>query len=127
MTASSSAQSGTASSPRSSTHDESLAVALGRANVRFVDIHAALAQAPGQLEQLAVAGAVQAQHGPVAKVAQGQCAQVAARFACDEVLGRGALLGREIDGGRERTLGTLLGAAGGALLGKEIDSGRKCR
>lgn len=39
----------------------------------------------------------------------------------------GALLGREIDGGRERTLGTILGAAGGALLGKEIDSGTKCR
>ena len=39
----------------------------------------------------------------------------------------GALLGREIDGGRERTLGTILGAAGGALLGKEIDSGSRCR
>ena len=39
----------------------------------------------------------------------------------------GALLGREIDGGRERTLGTILGAAGGALLGKQIDSGSKCR
>jgi len=39
----------------------------------------------------------------------------------------GALLGREIDGGRERTLGTILGAAGGALLGKEIDSGTRCR
>lgn len=39
----------------------------------------------------------------------------------------GALLGREIDGGRERTLGTILGAAGGALLGKEIDSGTVCR
>lgn len=40
----------------------------------------------------------------------------------------GALLGREIDGGRERTLGTILGAAGGALLGREIDSsGLKCR
>lgn len=40
----------------------------------------------------------------------------------------GALLGREIDGGRNRTLGTILGAAGGALLGREIDrSGMKCR
>jgi len=39
----------------------------------------------------------------------------------------GALLGREIDGGRERTLGTILGAAGGALLGKQVDSGTKCR
>ena len=35
----------------------------------------------------------------------------------------GALLGRELDGGRERTLGTILGAAGGALLGREIDRG----
>lgn len=40
----------------------------------------------------------------------------------------GALLGREIDGGRERTLGTILGAAGGALLGREIDRGDlQCR
>jgi uncharacterized protein YcfJ len=39
----------------------------------------------------------------------------------------GALLGREVDGGRNRTLGTVLGAAGGALLGKEIDSNRSCR
>ena len=40
----------------------------------------------------------------------------------------GALLGREIDGGRERTLGTILGAAAGALLGREIDRGEaRCR
>lgn len=40
----------------------------------------------------------------------------------------GALLGREIDGGRDRTLGTILGAAGGALLGREIDrGGLRCR
>ncbi len=40
----------------------------------------------------------------------------------------GALLGREIDGGRDKTLGTVLGAAGGALLGREIDGhGLKCR
>jgi len=40
----------------------------------------------------------------------------------------GALLGREIDGGRDRTLGTVLGAAGGALLGREIEgTGVKCR
>jgi len=40
----------------------------------------------------------------------------------------GALLGREIDGGRERTLGTILGAAGGGLLGREIDRGNlRCR
>ncbi|MEO0062080.1 MAG: hypothetical protein RLZZ08_640 [Pseudomonadota bacterium] len=40
----------------------------------------------------------------------------------------GALLGREIDGGRERTLGTVLGAAGGALLGREVDrGGLKCQ
>ena len=34
-----------------------------------------------------------------------------------------SLLGREIDGGRNRTLGTILGAAGGGLLGREIDRG----
>jgi hypothetical protein len=40
----------------------------------------------------------------------------------------GALLGRALDGGRERTLGTLLGAAGGALIGREIDrGGLQCR
>jgi len=40
----------------------------------------------------------------------------------------GALLGREVDGGRERTLGTILGAAAGALLGREIDRGEaRCR
>ncbi len=40
----------------------------------------------------------------------------------------GALLGREIDGGRERTVGTILGAAIGGLLGREIDRGEaRCR
>ena len=40
----------------------------------------------------------------------------------------GALLGRELDGGRNRTTGTILGAAGGALLGREIDrSNLRCR
>jgi uncharacterized protein YcfJ len=40
----------------------------------------------------------------------------------------GALLGRHIDGGRDRTTGTILGAAAGALLGREIQrSGGRCR
>jgi len=39
----------------------------------------------------------------------------------------GALLGREVDGGRNRTLGTVLGAAAGALIGKEIAGGTTCR
>lgn len=39
----------------------------------------------------------------------------------------GALLGREVDGGRNRTLGTVLGAAAGALIGKEIAQGSRCR
>jgi hypothetical protein len=40
----------------------------------------------------------------------------------------GALVGRELDGGRDRTVGTVVGAAGGALLGREIDRGRlKCQ
>lgn len=40
----------------------------------------------------------------------------------------GALLGREIDGGRDRTLGTVIGAAGGTLLGRAIDRGElRCR
>ena len=40
----------------------------------------------------------------------------------------GALLGRELADGRDRTVGTLLGAAGGGLLGRAIDRGDlKCR
>ena len=42
----------------------------------------------------------------------------------------GALIGREIDGGRSRAAGTIIGAAAGALLGREIArSGgrRRCR
>jgi uncharacterized protein YcfJ len=40
----------------------------------------------------------------------------------------GALLGRQLDGGRERTLGTIIGGAAGALLGREIDrGGLRCR
>lgn len=40
----------------------------------------------------------------------------------------GALLGRELDGGRDRTVGTIIGAAGGGLLGRSIDRGElKCR
>lgn len=44
--------------------------------------------------------------------------------------GAGALIGREIDGGRDRTVGTIVGAAAGALIGREIDRssrGRRCR
>ena len=33
----------------------------------------------------------------------------------------GALIGREIDGGRDRTVGTIVGGAAGALIGREID------
>lgn len=40
----------------------------------------------------------------------------------------GALLGNQLAGGGEKTLGTLLGAAGGAALGKAIDEGDiKCQ
>ena len=39
----------------------------------------------------------------------------------------GALVGRELDGGRNRTTGTVLGAAAGALIGREIQRGRRCR
>ena len=33
----------------------------------------------------------------------------------------GGVLGNVVDGGRQRTLGTLLGGAGGALLGRSIE------
>ncbi|WP_114952740.1 glycine zipper 2TM domain-containing protein [Sphingosinicella terrae] len=41
----------------------------------------------------------------------------------------GALIGREIDGGRNRATGTILGAAAGALIGREVQRGssRRCR
>ena len=40
----------------------------------------------------------------------------------------GALVGREIDGGRNRTTGTILGAAAGALIGREVARNRRrCR
>ena len=42
----------------------------------------------------------------------------------------GALIGRELDGGRSRTTGTILGAAAGALIGREVQrsrSARRCR
>ena len=42
----------------------------------------------------------------------------------------GALIGRELDGGRNRATGTILGAAAGALVGREVArsrSGRRCR
>lgn len=40
----------------------------------------------------------------------------------------GALVGRELDGGRDRTVGTIIGAASGGLLGRAIDRGElKCR
>jgi outer membrane lipoprotein SlyB len=38
----------------------------------------------------------------------------------------GALLGRQLDGGRDRTTGTLLGAGAGALLGREISRKSHC-
>lgn len=43
----------------------------------------------------------------------------------------GALIGRSLDGGRDRTTGTIVGAAAGALLGREVDRNnsrsRRCR
>lgn len=42
----------------------------------------------------------------------------------------GALIGRSIDGGRNRTTGTVVGAVAGALVGREVQrsrSSRRCR
>jgi Glycine zipper 2TM domain len=40
----------------------------------------------------------------------------------------GALVGRAVDGGRNRTAGTVIGAAAGALAGREVARNRKrCR
>jgi uncharacterized protein YcfJ len=35
----------------------------------------------------------------------------------------GGLVGRSLDGGHDRTAGTVIGMAGGALLGRAIDRG----
>lgn len=39
----------------------------------------------------------------------------------------GALLGRAIDGGRNKALGTILGGAAGAVAGRAIERGSSCR
>jgi hypothetical protein len=43
----------------------------------------------------------------------------------------GALVGRSLDGGRNRTTGTVVGAVAGALVGREVQrssrNGRRCR
>ena len=39
----------------------------------------------------------------------------------------GALIGRAVDGGRNRTVGTVVGAAVGALAGREIQRNRSVR
>lgn len=38
----------------------------------------------------------------------------------------GALLGRELDGGRDRATGTILGAGAGALVGRELSRNNRC-
>jgi hypothetical protein len=38
----------------------------------------------------------------------------------------GALLGRQLDGGRDKTTGTVLGAGAGALLGREVGRKSNC-
>jgi uncharacterized protein YcfJ len=38
----------------------------------------------------------------------------------------GALLGRQLDSGRDRTTGTILGAGAGALLGREVGKRSHC-
>ena len=38
----------------------------------------------------------------------------------------GALLGRSLDGGRDKTTGTVLGAGAGALLGHEVGKKSNC-
>ena len=39
----------------------------------------------------------------------------------------GALLGRAIDGGRNKALGTILGGAAGAIAGRAVERGQDCR
>lgn len=39
----------------------------------------------------------------------------------------GALIGRAVDGGRNRTVGTVIGAAAGAIAGREIARNRSVR
>jgi len=39
----------------------------------------------------------------------------------------GALIGRSLDGGRNRTTGTVIGAVAGALVGREVQRSRQSR
>ena len=39
----------------------------------------------------------------------------------------GALVGRALDGGRNRTTGTIVGAVAGALIGREVQRSRQTR
>jgi len=74
-------------------------VALGRADVGLVHVDAMGAQLLFQLQQVPVLLAVQAQHGTVVEVGQGQGAQLGMAFAAQQLLRLLALLhGDEGDG-----------------------------
>lgn len=70
-------------------------------------------------------------HGPVWRGRDGRAYCRKSNGTTGLIVGgaAGALLGREIDGGRDRTFGTILGAAAGALLGREVQRGmsNRCR
>jgi len=71
-------------------------------------------------------------HGPTWRDNQGRYRCRRSNGTTGLIIGAagGALIGREIDGGRNRTTGTILGAAAGALVGREVArsrSGRRCR
>jgi hypothetical protein len=72
-------------------------------------------------------------NGPVWRDSQGRYRCRRSNGTTGLIIGAagGALIGRAIDGGRNRTTGTIVGAVAGALVGREVQrssrSGRRCR
>ncbi|MNM17304.1 hypothetical protein D3C81_275720 [compost metagenome] len=94
-------------------------VAFGRADIGFVHIDAVRAQLLFQLQQVTVLLAIQAQHGAVVEVAQGQGAQFGMALAAQHVFRLLALLhGNEGDG---RLQGQVHMAGPGIRCQPEID------
>lgn len=77
-------------------HDEALhQVALGRTDIRLVDVDPVFAQALLQPQKMAVVAAVQPKHRTPAEVAQGQRAQFDTAFALQQAPRRRLLFDRD--------------------------------
>ena len=70
-----------------------------------------------------------AYNGPVWRDSQGRYRCRRGNGTTGMIIGAagGALVGRAIDGGRNRTTGTIVGAVAGALVGREVQRSRQTR